>query len=121
MGRSPTGFRRGALRFAPLQGPFAQAYLRHHGLPLTDFDSLIFVPEWTRRELPEFLQRTDGVIAALRVVGGVTGTMLAWIRILPASWRDALYRLIARWRYRIFGKWQPRPLPRPVWKTRFFE
>jgi predicted DCC family thiol-disulfide oxidoreductase YuxK len=113
--------RRGALRFAPLQGPTAQEYLRRHQLPLTDFDSLIFVPDWATRDRPEFLQRTAGVVAALRVIGGASGTALAWIRFLPAGWRDALYKLVARWRYRFFGAWRARPLPRPEWKSRFLE
>jgi predicted DCC family thiol-disulfide oxidoreductase YuxK len=112
--------RRGALRFAPLQGPTAQHYLRHHGLPLTDFDSLIFVPNWSARDRREFRQRTDGAIAALRAVGGV-GTILAWSRLLPPAWRDALYTLVARCRYRFFGEWKPCPLPRPEWKARFLE
>jgi predicted DCC family thiol-disulfide oxidoreductase YuxK len=113
--------RQGALHFAPLQGPIAQGYLREHRLPLTDFDSLIFVPDWAARERPEFLQRTDGVVAALRVIGGASGTVLAWLRFLPASWRDALYQLVARWRNRLFGEWRPCPLPRPEWQARFLE
>jgi predicted DCC family thiol-disulfide oxidoreductase YuxK len=113
--------RRGILRFAPLQGPTAQEYLRRHGLPLTDFDSLIFVPDWAARNQPEFLKRTDGVVAALRAIGGAAGTILASIRFLPAAWRDALYRIVARCRYRLFGKWVACPLPRPEWQSRFLE
>ena len=112
--------RAGRLRYAPLQGAAAQSYLRAHGLPTEDFDSLVFVPEWARRERPEYLMRTDGAIAALRVVGGV-GTLLAAVRILPRSWRDVGYRLIARWRYRVFGVWEPQPLPRAGWAGRFLE
>lgn len=41
-----------AVRTAP--GPTAQAYLRAHGLPTADFDSLVFVPDWARRDRPEF-------------------------------------------------------------------
>jgi predicted DCC family thiol-disulfide oxidoreductase YuxK len=110
--------RRGALRFAPLQGPTAQTYLRAHGLPTDDFDSLIFVPDWAARDRREFLVRTDGALAAARAAGGV-GRMLAWARVLPAGWRDAGYRLIARWRYRIMGRWQPRPLAQAEWAARF--
>jgi len=113
--------RRGALHFAPLQGASAQAYLRQHGLPTADFDSLIFVPNWATRDQPEFLQRTDGVVAALRAIGGIRGTTLAWIRFLPVSWRDALYKIVARWRYRLFGEWVACPLPRPEWRTRFLD
>lgn len=109
---------RGVLRFAPLQGVAAQAYLRAHGLPTEDFDSLVFVPDWARRERAEFLLRTDGALAAARALGGV-GRVLAWARLLPASWRDAGYKLIARFRYRIWGEWKPRPLARAEWAARF--
>lgn len=111
---------RGVLRFAPLQGRHAQEYLRSHGLPVRDFDSLVFVPEWSRRDRMEFLVRTDGALAALRAIGGVA-RMLAWLRIFPRSWRDAAYRLVARFRHRIWGEWQPRPLARAEWRGRFLD
>ncbi len=107
------------LRFARLRGEAGQAYLRAHGLPAADFDSLVFVPDWSRREQREFLLRTDGVIAALRVCGGVATELAAVLEVVPVRWRDAGYRLVARWRYRIFGQWRPRPLARPEWAERF--
>lgn len=110
--------RRGLLRFAPLQGPTAQAYLAQHGLPLRDFDSLVFIPDWSHRERPEFLVRTDGIAAALRRIGG-WARLLAWFAILPPGWRDKAYQLVARFRYRLFGTWQPRPLKRTEWTSRF--
>ncbi len=112
--------RSGRLRYAPLQGKLAQWYLWAHGLPTEDFDSLVFIPDWARCEKPEFKLRTDGAIAALRAIGGL-GRVLAWAAIFPASWRDAAYRLIARWRYQIWGTWTPRPLARPEWASRFLE
>lgn len=113
---------RGArLRYAALQSPVAQAYLRRHGLPTEDFDSLVFVPEWDRRDRPEFLRRTAGVIAALRATGGLgarlVAGLLAW---LPERVRDAGYRGIARGRHWVFGPWRERPLRRPEWEGRFF-
>jgi predicted DCC family thiol-disulfide oxidoreductase YuxK len=101
-----------------LQGPTAQAYLRAHGLPTEDFDSLVFVPDWARRARPEFLLRTDGALAAARAVGGL-GRALAWARVIPVRGRDAGYKLVARYRYQIWGEWTPRPLARPEWATRF--
>jgi len=112
--------RRGVLKFAPLQGPTAQAYLRAHGLPTEDFDSLIFVPDWARRERPDYLMRTDGALAAAQAVGGV-GRMLACVRVLPRALRDAGYRLVARWRYRLWGEWKVQPLARPEWASRFLD
>jgi predicted DCC family thiol-disulfide oxidoreductase YuxK len=112
--------RRGALHFAPLQGPSAQAYLRRHGLPTEDFDSLIFVPAWSRRDRPEFLVRTDGALAALEACGRFVRTARL-LRRVPSRARDAGYRVIARLRYRIFGEWRPRPLENPDWRQRFLD
>jgi predicted DCC family thiol-disulfide oxidoreductase YuxK len=114
--------RAGRLHFAPLQGSTAQNYLRAHRLPTEDFDTIIFVPEWSRRSQAEYRVRTAGVIGALRAAGGVLPRVLAaLLAMFPARLRDAGYRLIGRWRYRIFGPWRPRPWPRPEWALRILE
>ncbi len=110
--------RRARLRFAPLQGTTAQAYLRDHRLPTDDFDSMVLVPDWEGRAQGGHLLRTDAALAALREVGGI-GRVLSGLRMVPAGWRDPFYRGIARCRYAIFGGWEPRPLPRPEWASRF--
>jgi predicted DCC family thiol-disulfide oxidoreductase YuxK len=107
------------LRFAALQSAAGQAYLRAQGLPVADFDSLVFVPDWTRQPAGEYLLRTDGVIAALRGCGALGAELAAVLAVFPTAWRDAGYRLVARWRYRIFGEWQPRPLAQAGWAERF--
>lgn len=109
--------RAGRLRFAPLQGPSAQAYLRRHGLPTADFDSLIFAPRGLADATPP-LSRTDGALAAVRHCGWL-GRVVATLRVVPRPWRDAGYRLIARWRYRLFGAPRPGMLDRPEWRSRF--
>jgi predicted DCC family thiol-disulfide oxidoreductase YuxK len=109
------------LRFARLQSDAGQSYLQAHGLPAADFDSLVYVPDWSRQGEREFKLRTDGVIAALRACGGLGPELAAVLAVFPAAWRDAGYRLVARWRYRIFGVWRPRPLARPEWVGRFLE
>jgi predicted DCC family thiol-disulfide oxidoreductase YuxK len=111
--------RRGALRFAPLQGPAAQSYLRAHGLPTEDFSTLVLVPDWDHRERPDFRLRTSGVIGALRAAGGAGRPLAALLALFPAGLRDAGYRLVARVRTRIFGPWRSCPLPRPEWASRF--
>src|SRR4051812_38115378 len=111
--------RRGRLAFAPLQGPAAQGFLRAHGLPTQDFETLVYVPDWSRRERPDYLLRTAGVIAALRAAGGFARGLAAVLAIFPAVLRDAVYRVVGRMRYRIFGPWRPRPLRRAEWEQRF--
>jgi predicted DCC family thiol-disulfide oxidoreductase YuxK len=91
-------------------------------LPTADFDTLIYVPDWSRREEPAYLLRTDSVIAGLRATGGGAARMLGVIlAAFPRRVRDAGYGLVARWRYRIFGPWRPRPLRRPEWRQRYIE
>lgn len=111
--------RRGRLHFAPLQSEPAQAYLRSQGLPTDDFDSMVFVPDWAHPERGDYLLRTSGVVAALRACGGMARAMGNVLGIIPTSWRDAGYKVIARWRYRIWGEWQACPLPKPEWTKRF--
>jgi len=113
--------RSGRLRFARLQSQAGQDYLRSHGLPVKDFDSLVLVPDWTHQPAGEFLLRTDGVIVALHGCGGLGTVFAVALAVFPAAWRDAGYRLVARWRYRIFGEWKPRPLARPEWAARFID
>lgn len=114
--------RAGRLRFAPLQGPAAQEYLRRHGLPTVDFDTLICVPDWNTRDRPDYLVRTAGVIAALRGINGRRARLLAGgLALFPARVRDAGYKLVARWRYRLFGPWRPSPLLRSEWAARFLD
>jgi predicted DCC family thiol-disulfide oxidoreductase YuxK len=94
---------RGArLRFAPLQGATAQKFLRGRGLPTEDFDSAIFVPDWTQRLETEPLYRTDALLAAMGAVGGVW-RLTGWLKFFPRTWRDLFYRWVARWRRRFFG------------------
>ena len=111
--------RRGRLSFAPLQGGPAQEFLRSHNLPARDFDSLVFVPDWASRGQPGYLLRTEGIRAALRLCGAAGCLLSGALGLLPTACRDAGYRLVARWRYRVFGAWTPRPLARPEWRRRF--
>jgi predicted DCC family thiol-disulfide oxidoreductase YuxK len=110
--------REGKLKFASLQGPPAQGYLKKHGLPAADFSTLVFVPDWPAGVAAPLL-RTDGVIAALRAVGR-TG-LAAALAVFPRFLRDAGYKFVARVRYKIFGPWRTCPLPKPGWAARFLD
>jgi predicted DCC family thiol-disulfide oxidoreductase YuxK len=106
------------MRFAPLQSAPAQAYLRARGLPTEDFDSLVFVPDWDRPEGGAARLRTDGALSAADEIGGVW-RVAAWGRVLPAAVRDPFYKIVARFRYALFGEYRPTPLPEAEWAQRF--
>jgi len=112
--------RRGVLRFAPLQGPTAQAFLRARGLPTSDFDSIVLVEDLGRADT-EYWFRTAGVLRALEAMGGGWRRVARVLRVFPASWRDAVYRMVARVRYRLFGRGRPTEPLDPRWAGRVLE
>jgi len=95
--------RKRRLRFAPLQGGAAQEFLRECGWATEDFESVIFVSDWARRMVRPPLIKTDALCAAVEVTGGGLA-LLGWLRFFPRSWRDAVYRWVARWRRQFFGR-----------------
>jgi len=109
--------RRGVLGFGALQGAAGQAWLRAHGLPAADFESMVLVRDWGAGN-GGYALRTDALVAALEACGGA-GRVLGLMRVVPRPLRDGAYRLVARLRYRVFGAWKDRPLPRPEWRERF--
>lgn len=113
--------RRGALRFALLQGPAAQGFLRTQGLPADNFDTLVFVPDWSRRAEKSFLVRTAGAVEALRACGGAGRGLGQALAIVPAALRDFGYQWVARGRRRIFGAGQLDCAWRQPWPTRFLD
>lgn len=88
------------LRYVPLQAPVAQSYLIAQGLATRDFDSLVFVPDGARPAQRRYLLRTDGLFAAIRLIGGPL-RLVAWLRVLPRPIRDAIYSAVARLRHRV--------------------
>jgi predicted DCC family thiol-disulfide oxidoreductase YuxK len=108
----------GRLHFATLQSAPGQDYLKLHGLPTSDFGSLVFVPNWSHQELGAFLIRTDGAIAAFAELDKPWRALSA-LRVVPRVLRDAIYKLISKTRYAIFGQYRPQPLPDPAWEKRF--
>lgn len=106
--------RGGYFKYASLQSESGQELLKKYGLPTDDYNSFVLV-EGER----VYTQST----AALRVARKLDGAwkILYGFIIIPAFIRDAVYGLIARNRYRIFGKRESCMLPQPEWKSRFLD
>ena len=102
----------GRFRFASLQSPLGEELLTRFGINRGVTDSVILV------EGDHYYQESD---AALRVARGLKGAWkaLAVLRAIPRPLRDAAYRLIARNRYRWFGKQETCWLPTPELRGRF--
>ena len=101
----------GKFRYASLQSETGQQILQEFALPQDHFNSFILY------ENGKILTRSA---AALRVFSQVKGWKWVGVfKIVPRFIRDGVYNLIARNRYRWFGKKDECMLPRPEWKDRF--
>jgi len=112
--------RQGRLRFAPLQGALARQALVPHGRDPADLDSVAVIAGW-KTERQRVFVRSRAVLQAVSQLGGAWRA-IAWIAgIVPPSIADRAYDAVARRRYRMFGRFDACPLPRPEWRDRFLE
>jgi predicted DCC family thiol-disulfide oxidoreductase YuxK len=111
--------RRNLFRFAPLQGRFARQVLERHGKDPRDLDTLYLVLD-PGRPSERILWKARAVLEILRNLGGVW-KLSAVLRVLPARLLDRLYDLVAKYRYRIFGKLESCPIPAPGEREKFIE
>lgn len=111
---------RGVLRFAQLQGGLARAELAAHGYDPSDLDTIFVIADWGSPR-QRVLTRSRAVLHAGTRLGGGWGVAARVARIVPASIADRIYRVVARRRYRVFGRFDACPLPRPEWRERFLE
>jgi predicted DCC family thiol-disulfide oxidoreductase YuxK len=106
--RDPTS----VFRFAALQSDFGQAILEKNGVNTEGLDSIILV---------ENGHVYDRSTAALRIAKRLSGGIkfLSIFLIVPKPVRDFFYKIIARNRYRWFGKQETCWLPTKELKARF--
>jgi len=100
------------LRFGAMQSEGAQALLRRHGLALTDFQSFVLIEDDIVH------QRSDGFLRVVRRLRR-PWSWLALLRGVPRPLRDWAYDLIARNRFRLFGRRSTCMTPSPELADRF--
>lgn len=89
--------RRGRFRLTTAQGPLGQALYRHLGLSTSDYETILLIEDGRVR------RDSDGVLGIADGLGWPWRAAVV-LRILPRPLRDWLYRLVARNRYRLFGR-----------------
>lgn len=102
-------------KFAALQSGKGQELLQQVGYGAKRPDSIVLIT-------PEGKAHTESD-AAIRIAArlGAFWPVLQIFLVVPAFLRDAVYRYVARNRYRWFGKTDECMLPRPEWRDRFLE
>ncbi|WP_429472263.1 thiol-disulfide oxidoreductase DCC family protein [Neobacillus sp. B4I6] len=103
----------GYFKFASLQGETGQRLLKKHSLNY-DLNSFVLI------EKEKVYIKSS---AALRVCSQLGGAwrIFSIFRFLPPLFRDFLYDIVAKNRYKWFGKEESCILPLPKWKQRFLD
>jgi predicted DCC family thiol-disulfide oxidoreductase YuxK len=96
--------------FAALQSDFANRVLRQHGATPEDLDTVYVVLD---HALPgeRLASRSDAAVVVLNELGRGWGVLGRALRVFPGWLRNWAYNLVARNRYRIFGKHDSCPIP----------
>ncbi|KRD48034.1 hypothetical protein ASE52_11560 [Acidovorax sp. Root275] len=102
------------IRFASIQSAVGQQLLAQAGLKVDGLQTLLVIDgdrSW---------QHTAAILRVLHTLGWPW--RLAWVGwLVPAPLRDALYRWVARNRYRIWGRSDTCMVPSPETAARFLD
>lgn len=106
-------------RFAPLQGPTAARVLARHGIDAADLDTFHLVLDvgWPTERV---VSRGRGAAVALRRLPGAWRALGTLLGLIPRPLLDVGYRLVARVRYRVWGKADQCVLASPQERAKFF-
>ena len=85
------------IRFAPLQSPAGQLFLKKFDADLDDIDTVVYITG------NKYFIKSTAILQLLKDFGGGWQLFYGFI-IIPKFIRDFFYDLIAKSRYRIFGK-----------------
>jgi predicted DCC family thiol-disulfide oxidoreductase YuxK len=109
--------RRGAVRFAALQSAFAVETLARHGKDAGRLDTVYVLVDDGGREV--VLSEARAILRVLRELGGGWRVFATVAGVLPTALLNVAYRVVARTRYRLFGRYDSCRLPTPEERARF--
>jgi predicted DCC family thiol-disulfide oxidoreductase YuxK len=99
-------------RLLAAQSRLGEALYRHYGLDPVEFETNLLVQDGRVHE------KLDGTLRMAAGLGAPWSAAVA-LRALPRRWQDGLYRLLARNRFRLFGRRDACYVPRPADAGRF--
>lgn len=111
--------RRDRLRYASLQSDFAAAILTRHGANPHDLNTVYVVVNHGQTG-EKLLSRSDAILALGKELGGIWSVAVAG-KVLPRVVRDVFYNLVARNRYRVFGKHESCMMPEGRYRWKFMD
>ena len=100
--------------FAALQSPLGRTLLARYRLPQDEFQTFVLITE------DGHATRSTAALKVARELGGPWPLLYGFI-LVPAPIRDLVYRIIARHRYRWFGKRETCLVPSADIRDRFVD
>jgi len=101
------------LKFTSLQSDFAKQTLQPFQLQLETIDSFLF---WHNGKI---FTEADAVMEVLKTLGGFWKIGAAIFQLTPKFLRNSVYRFVAKYRYKFFGKRNSCRVPSENEKERF--
>jgi len=105
--------RKGRMNFAPLQSDFAQKVVASHEIKSDPLDSIMFLED------DRLTVKSTAILRISKYLGGLWPLCMIFL-IIPPFIRDFIYDIIAKNRYRWFGKYDTCRLPDPEFEDRFY-
>jgi predicted DCC family thiol-disulfide oxidoreductase YuxK len=103
-------------RYAPLQSDLGSEVLARFDIHLFPDGVMLLTDALTPGE--HLYQRSDAVVASLQRLSGPWRLVGKALRLVPRSLRDWGYGIVARFRYRLFGRYDTCPVPPPEQRSR---
>ncbi len=107
-------------RFAALQSKFARDILERHQLNADTLDTVYLVVDH-RYPGERLFSKGDAVNVVLQELGGFWRLWARLLQLFPRPFRDWSYKLVARNRYSLFGRYEACPLPNPKDRHKFLD
>src|SRR5918994_7447537 len=111
--------RRAVFAFASLQSAPGRAVVEQAGGDPDDLTSFYVVADFQSPHPRVFMKSDAAVFVASQL--GWPWRALRVAGVLPKVLRNRAYDVIARTRYRIFGRYEQCPMPRAEYRSRFIE
>jgi predicted DCC family thiol-disulfide oxidoreductase YuxK len=104
----------GRFLFTAAQSPLGQALYRHYGLDPTDFSTNLVIVDGILHT------KMDAFATAMRCLG-FPWSLIAVVNAVPQRLANAAYDLIAKNRYRLFGRYETCLVPSKELRARVIE
>ena len=100
--------------FGSFQGKFGQEFLHSYNLPPGKFNSFMLFED------DKLYTESTAALRVCKNLGGLWGLLYVFI-IVPKFIRNGVYRIIAKNRYKWFGKKEVCRVPTPALKEKFLD